>query len=284
MTDPKGFICLNGMFMGEIMRRAIEKPLGTYIIDTRRTETNTAICAFQQQHRFFRYTKDAGENLEVQMSGTLMENNVASLAGKIVSKPVFSHEVYGEGFYSVPLEVRRLSDSYDNIPVLFSERLVSPDLLLEGLYAQVDGQFRSYNNFNSTDGHKLMLTVFAREITLSDEEVEPKNPNQVTLNGYVCRKPMYRTTPFGREISDILLAVNRAYNKSDYIPCIAWGRNARFAGSFEVGDNIRVWGRIQSRSYQKRLSETEVEERVAYEVSISKMEVVKEDAPGESAE
>jgi hypothetical protein len=218
------------------------------------------------------------------MSGTLMENNVASIAGKIVSIPVFSHEVYGEGFYSVTVEVHRLSETYDIIPVMFSERLVSPDLVTEGLYAQVEGQFRSYNNFNSTDGHKLMLTVFTREITLSEEEVEPKNPNQVILNGYVCRKPMYLNTPFGREISDILLAVNRAYNKSDYIPCIAWGRNARFAGTFEVGDNIRIWGRIQSRTYQKRLSESEVEERVAYEVSISKMEVVKEDAAGERPE
>mgnify|MGYP001810311885 CR=1 FL=1 len=218
------------------------------------------------------------------MSGTLMENNVANISGKVVSKPVFSHEVYGEGFYTVAIQVQRLSESYDNIPVMFSERLVSPDRFEEGLFIYVEGQFRSYNNFNSADGHKLMLTVFAREITLSDEEVDQKNPNQVTLNGYVCRKPMYRTTPFGREISDILLAVNRAYNKSDYIPCIAWGRNARFAGNFEVGDNIRVWGRIQSRTYQKRLSETEVEERVAYEVSISKMEVVKEDAPVQNAE
>ncbi len=212
------------------------------------------------------------------MSGTLLDNNVATISGKVVSKPVFSHEVYGEGFYTVSVQVQRLSESFDNIPVMFSERLVPPDNFIENLSIQVEGQFRSYNNFNSTDGHKLMLTVFAREITLSEEEVDQKNPNQVVLNGFVCRKPMYRTTPFGREISDILLAVNRAYNKSDYIPCIAWGRNARFAGSFEVGDNIRVWGRIQSRMYQKRLSETEIEERVAYEVSISKMEVVKEEA------
>ncbi len=211
------------------------------------------------------------------MSGTLMENNVANISGKVASKPEFSHEVYGEGFHTVIIQVPRLSDSFDLIPVMFSERLVPPEHFVEGLYILVEGQFRSYNNFNSSSGHKLMLTVFAREITLSEEEVDQKNPNQVALNGYVCRKPMYRTTPFGREISDILLAVNRAYNKSDYIPCIAWGRNARFAGNFDVGDNIRIWGRIQSRSYQKRLSETEIEERVAYEVSISKIEVVKEE-------
>lgn len=211
------------------------------------------------------------------MSGnTALENNCASISGKVVTNPQFSHEIYGEGFYIVYIRVPRLSDTYDNIPVMFSERLIAPDTINETVYLSVEGQFRSYNNYNSSNGHKLMLTVFAREIEIYEEEVTHKNPNQVSLNGYVCRKPMYRTTPFGREIADILLAVNRAYNKSDYIPCIAWGRNARFAGSFEVGDNIRVWGRIQSRSYQKKISEEDVEERVAYEISVSKMEVVKE--------
>ena len=211
------------------------------------------------------------------MSGNLaLENNSVNLVGKVISSPEFSHEVYGEGFYIVYIQVPRLSDTYDNIPVMFSERLISPDSLVESLYLIVEGQFRSYNNFNSNSGHKLMLTVFAREIEPSEEEVTNKNPNQICLNGFVCRKPMYRTTPFGREIADILLAVNRAYNKSDYIPCIAWGRNARFAGSFEIGDNIRVWGRIQSRLYQKKISDDELEERIAYEISVSKMEVVKE--------
>ena len=210
------------------------------------------------------------------MSGnTALDNNSVSVTGKVASSPEFSHEVYGEGFYIVYLQVPRLSETFDNIPVMFSERLISPDSITDDLYLSVEGQFRSYNNFNSGSGQKLMLTVFAREIEMS-EEVANKNPNQICLNGYVCRKPMYRTTPFGREIADILLAVNRAYNKSDYIPCIAWGRNARFAGSFEIGDNIRVWGRIQSRVYQKKLSEDKVEERVAYEVSVSKMEVIKQ--------
>jgi single-stranded DNA-binding protein len=220
------------------------------------------------------------------MSGTLIDNNTASIYGKIVSKPEFSHEVYGEGFYLVMIQVHRLSDSSDKIPVMFSERLVPVTSFDIGMNATIEGQFRSYNNFNSGDGHKLMLTVFAREFILTEEEVEQKNPNQVILNGFVCRKPMYRTTPFGREIADMLLAVNRAYNKSDYIPCIAWGRNARYAGSFEVGDNIRVWGRIQSRTYQKRISETEIDERIAYEVSISKLEILKsassKDTTGES--
>ncbi|HHY64427.1 MAG TPA: single-stranded DNA-binding protein [Clostridiaceae bacterium] len=210
------------------------------------------------------------------MSGNLaLENNIVSVAGKIITTPEFSHEVYGEGFYIVYIQVPRLSETYDNIPVMFSERLISPDNIVKGKYLIVDGQFRSYNNYNNTGGHKLMLTVFAREIKVSDEEVTNRNPNQICLNGFICRKPVYRTTPFGREIADILLAVNRAYNKSDYIPCIAWGRNARFAGTFEVGDNIRIWGRIQSRVYQKKISETETEERVAYEISVSKMEVIK---------
>lgn len=211
------------------------------------------------------------------MSGiSALENNSVNLVGKVVSSPEFSHEVYGEGFYIVYIQVPRLSENYDNIPVMFSERLVSPDSIEDIHYLVIEGQFRSYNNFNSSSGHKLMLTVFAREIEISEEEVTNKNPNQICLNGFVCRKPMYRTTPFGREIADILLAVNRAYNKSDYIPCIAWGRNARFAGSFEIGDNIRVWGRIQSRTYQKKITEEEIEERVAYEISVSKMEIVKE--------
>ncbi|NLL67968.1 MAG: single-stranded DNA-binding protein [Clostridiaceae bacterium] len=211
------------------------------------------------------------------MSGnSSLENNSVNLVGKVISSPEFSHEVYGEGFYIVYIQVPRLSANYDNIPVMFSERLVSPDSIDETHYLIIEGQFRSYNNFNSNSGHKLMLTVFAREIEISEEEVTNKNPNQICLNGFVCRKPMYRTTPFGREIADILLAVNRAYNKSDYIPCIAWGRNARFAGNFEIGDNIRIWGRIQSRTYQKKISEDETEERVAYEISVSKMEAVKE--------
>lgn len=211
------------------------------------------------------------------MSGiSALENNSVNLVGKVVSSPEFSHEVYGEGFYIVYIQVPRLSDNFDNIPVMFSERLISPDSIEDTHYLVIEGQFRSYNNFNSSSGHKLMLTVFAREIEISEEEVTNKNPNQICLNGFVCRKPMYRTTPFGREIADILLAVNRAYNKSDYIPCIAWGRNARFAGSFEIGDNIRVWGRIQSRTYQKKITEEEIEERVAYEISVSKMEIVKE--------
>ena len=205
------------------------------------------------------------------MVGNIMDNNIATISGKVVSNVEFSHEVYGEGFYYFMLEVPRLSDSSDKIPVTISERLINKDKLEIGTIIEVEGQFRSYNSYNN-EGNRLLLTVFAREITFLDEEKRIKNPNQIYLNGFICKKPIYRTTPFGREITDILLAVNRPYNKSDYIPCIAWGRNARFSESLDVGDNIRLWGRIQSRGYQKKLETGEVLNKVAYEISISKME------------
>jgi len=209
------------------------------------------------------------------MPGNAMENNSASLTGKIISKPEFSHEVYGEGFYNITVEVPRLSNTYDYLPVMFSERLLPLEKFEIGKIVAVDGQFRSYNNYSSEGGHKLLLTVFARDIVIMDPSDEVRVTNSIYLNGFICKNPVYRTTPFGREISDILLAVNRAYNKSDYIPCIAWGRNARYASNFEVGDNIKIWGRIQSRKYQKKLSDGIVEDRIAYEVSISKMEINK---------
>ena len=138
-----------------------------------------------------------------------------------------------------------------------------------GTKVEISGQFRSYNNY-SGEGSRLILTLFAREIALSSEECE----NEIYLNGYICKPAIFRTTPFGREIADILLAVNRAYGKSDYIPCIAWGRNAKFAENLPVGTNIKVWGRMQSRNYQKKLDEETVVEKTAYEVSISKLEMV----------
>jgi len=207
------------------------------------------------------------------MVGNIIENNMATISGKVVSNVEFSHEVYGEGFYYFMLDVPRLSDSSDTIPVTISERLASRDKLEIGTIIEVEGQFRSYNSYNS-EGNRLLLTVFARDITFLEDEKKIKNPNQIYLNGFICKKPVYRTTPFGREITDILLAVNRPYNKSDYIPCIAWGRNARFSEKLSVGDNIKVWGRIQSRTYQKKLESGEVITKVAYEISISKMESV----------
>jgi primosomal replication protein N len=209
------------------------------------------------------------------MVGNIIENNMVTISGKVVSGIEFSHEVYGEGFYYFMLEVPRLSDSNDKIPVTISERLTSKDKLEIGTIIEVEGQFRSYNSYNN-EGNRLVLTVFARDITFLEDEKKIKNPNQIYLNGFICKRPIYRTTPFGREITDLLLAVNRPYNKSDYIPCIAWGRNARFSESLTVGDNIKVWGRIQSRSYQKKLDSGDVLNKVAYEVSVSKMEIVNE--------
>ncbi len=206
------------------------------------------------------------------MVGNIIENNMATISGKVVSNIEFSHEVYGEGFYYFMLEVPRLSESNDKIPVTISERLASKDKLTIGTIIEVEGQFRSYNSYNS-EGNKLLLTVFARDIIFLEDEKKIKNPNQIYLNGFICKRPIYRTTPFGREITDILLAVNRPYNKSDYIPCIAWGRNARFSEKLTVGDNIKVWGRIQSRTYQKKLESGEVINKIAYEVSVSKMEI-----------
>jgi len=206
------------------------------------------------------------------MVGNIIENNMATIAGKVVSELEFSHEVYGEGFYNFMVDVQRLSDSSDVIPVTISERLFTKQKPEIGLFVEVEGQFRSYNSYNN-ESSRLILTLFAREITFLDSEQKIKNPNQIYLNGYICKRPIYRTTPFGREIADILLAVNRPYNKSDYIPCISWGRNARFANELEVGENIKVWGRIQSRTYQKKIGIDEVITRVAYEVSISKIEV-----------
>lgn len=207
------------------------------------------------------------------MVGNIIENNVVTICGKIVSNLQFSHEVYGEGFYYFMVDVPRLSDSFDKIPVTVSERLITKQKLEIGKMIEVEGQFRSYNSYTG-EGNRLILTVFAREINFIDDETRIKNPNQIYLNGYICKRPIYRTTPFGREITDLLIAVNRPYNKSDYIPCIAWGRNARYAENLEIGRNVKVWGRIQSREYQKKLESGEVINKIAYEISISKMEIL----------
>ena len=198
-------------------------------------------------------------------------NNKIYLEGKVISDLEFSHEMYGEGFYNFEFEVSRLSDTSDILVITVSERLIAGIDVSIGSELVVDGQLRSYNKF--VDGaNRLILTVFARDIRQLEER--GKNPNQIFLDGYICKAPVYRTTPYGREIADMLLAVNRLYNKSDYIPTIAWGRNSRFCKSLEVGDNIRIWGRLQSREYQKKVSDTEVVKKIAYEVSISKMERV----------
>lgn len=195
------------------------------------------------------------------------KNNRVYLNGEIVSEAAFSHEVYGEGFYEMSVLVKRLSGQADILPVTISERLIQDKQLGIGSEISAIGQFRSYNKL--VDGKsKLMLTVFVRELLEGETQ---KNPNSVVLSGYICKQPVYRTTPFNREIADLLVAVNRSYNKSDYIPCIAWGRNARFVKNLAVGERIALSGRIQSREYQKKFSETDVRILTAYEVSISKL-------------
>ena len=206
------------------------------------------------------------------MGDKLFENNQVMIAGEIISDFTFSHEVYGEGFYMVDVAVNRLSNFADYIPVMVSERLLDASKDWKGQYISVVGQFRSYNRHEEKK-NRLVLSVFARELSLVQEVDEDVKSNQIFLDGYICKEPIYRKTPLGREIADLLIAVNRSYGKSDYIPCICWGRNARFASTFEVGTHVQIWGRIQSREYVKKINDTDVEQRIAYEVSVSKIEM-----------
>lgn len=219
----------------------------------------------------------------MNMDTNYLDNNYLVLVGKVANEKKFSHEVYGERFYLFNIEVPRLSGVSDIIPITVSERLISGIDISVGNRVLVKGQFRSYNTYENGK-NKLVLTVFAKDIiageNIEEEEQELKKEsisNEVTLIGYICKKPIYRQTPFKREIADILLAVNRAYNKSDYIPCIAWGRNARFCQNIEVGTCVKIVGRVQSRVYEKKLEDGTVQERVAYEVSVGSMEIINED-------
>ena len=213
------------------------------------------------------------------METNYSDNNHLMLVGKVTSEKRFSHETYGEKFYIFDLEVARLSDTTDIITVTASERIINDDLLTIGNKLIIKGQFRSYNSYEN-ERNKLILTVFAKDVLtedkLTEEELEQtkKTSNEVRLLGYICKNPIYRQTPFGREIADVLLAVNRAYNKSDYIPSIAWGRNARFCQNLAVGTEVKVVGRVQSRNYEKKHEDGTIENRVAYEVSISSLEVL----------
>ncbi|MBO5352294.1 MAG: single-stranded DNA-binding protein [Lachnospiraceae bacterium] len=210
------------------------------------------------------------------MTDKVFDNNQVTIAGEVMGGFTFSHDVFGEGFYLMEISVGRLSESNDIIPIMVSERLVDVKKDYTGMYAVVNGQFRSYNRHEESR-NRLVLSVFAREIEMLDAPANETRPNYIFLDGFVCKPPIYRKTPLGREIADVLLAVNRPYGKSDYIPCICWGRNARFAEGFQVGEHIQIWGRIQSREYQKKISETEFEKRVAYEVSVSKLECLGEE-------
>ena len=206
------------------------------------------------------------------MTDKLFENNQVSMMGEIVSEFQFSHEVFGEGFYMVELAVNRLSNYSDYIPLMISERLIDTEQDYTGQLIRVSGQFRSYNRHEEKK-NRLVLSVFVRELEFDENE----KTNQIFLDGYICKEPIYRKTPLGREIADVLLAVNRSYGKSDYIPCICWGRNARFASGFTVGSHIQIVGRVQSREYVKRIDEENVEHRVAYEVSVSKVDLLEND-------
>ena len=225
------------------------------------------------------------------MDTNYLENNYLTLVGKVTGEKKFSHEIYGERFYVFELSIPRLSGNADIIPVTASERLLNDEMLQEGKKLLVRGQFRSYNSYEN-ERNKLILTVFAKDIVEAEENEDEENEkalkdtvtNEVVLIGYVCKKPIYRQTPFGREIADLLLAVNRAYNKSDYIPTIAWGRNARFCQNLEVGVQVKIIGRVQSRTYEKKFEDGTVEKRVAYEVSVASLEVINEDQPEETSE
>lgn len=213
------------------------------------------------------------------MLDKVIENNRVCIIGEIVSEFTFSHEVFGEGFYIANVSVNRLSDMVDVIPLMISERLIDVTKDYRGMKIEVAGQFRSYNRHEGTK-NKLVLSIFVRELRFLEEDEMPEEQsksNQIFLDGYVCKPPIYRKTPLGREIADVLVAVNRPYGKSDYIPCIAWGRNARFAGGLEVGSHLQVSGRVQSREYTKKIGEDEAERRVAYEVSVSKIDLVEDE-------
>ena len=188
------------------------------------------------------------------MTDKVIENNQVIIMGEIISDFQFSHEIFGEGFYMVDVNVPRLSDSCDVIPLMVSERLIDVNEDYRGQGIMVQGQFRSYNRHENVSGqglmmrkNKLVLSVFARELEFVDEMPESSKTNQIYLDGYICKEPIYRKTPLGREIADLLLAVNRPYGKSDYIPCICWGRNARYVSGFDVGQHVQLIGRIQSR-------------------------------------
>lgn len=190
------------------------------------------------------------------MSDKIIENNQVTIMGEVASRFTFSHEVFGEGFYMVDVLVKRLSNSEDRIPLMISERLIDVTKDYTGEFIMASGQFRSYNRHEEHKNH-LVLSVFVREVAFVDEELDGAKTNNILLDGYICKAPVYRKTPLGREIADLLLAVNRPYGKSDYIPCICWGRNARYASGFAVGEHVQILGRIQSREYVKKLSETE---------------------------
>lgn len=200
-----------------------------------------------------------------------MENNNITISGKIVSDLELSHEVYNEKFYKFYIKSERLSNQEDILPVIISERMINLDELEENKNIRIDGQFRSYNE-QRENGNKLVLSIFVKGIDFISDD-DSLTQNDANFIGYVCKNPIYRKTPLGREIADVLIAVNRTYKKSDYIPCILWGRNAKYCENLEVGTKVKVNGRIQSRNYEKKLDENNIIKKTAYEVSVSKFAV-----------
>ena len=207
------------------------------------------------------------------MNSDVIANNKAELAGTVIRPFTISHELYGEKFYTTEVKAKRLSDSEDIIPVIVSERLIDVEYDYTGSYVHIEGQFRSYNEKHGVR-MKLVLMLMAKKIEMVEGE---EMVNTIFLDGFVCKKPVYRVTPLGKEISDVLLAVNRTHGKSDYIPCVCWGSNAKMAGDFEVGDRIAINGRMQSRVYEKKIEDGTVEKHVAYEVSVGKLKKVEQD-------
>ena len=203
----------------------------------------------------------------------IFENNIVEIAGEVVTEPEYSHEAFGERFYIFSISVKRLSGMLDIIPVTISERSINIGEIRVGKRFKIYGQFRSFNKHMEHE-RRLILSVFARDIMEIDDTQLDVNENYIFLDGYLCKEPIYRKTPLEREIADLLVAVNRSYGKSDYIPCIAWGRTARYTSELDVSSHVKIFGRIQSREYQKRISDTETETRTAYEVSVSGIELV----------
>lgn len=198
-----------------------------------------------------------------------MENNTVVLAGEVAGTPAYSHETFGEGFYVFNMNVPRASGTIDTVPVMVSDRMCNIESIKAGSLYEVEGQFRSYNKHEKSK-NRLVLSVFAMGMRELDED-EYAGENHVMIEGYVCKETVYRQTPLGREIADLLIAVNRAYGKSDYIPCICWGRNAKYASTLEVGQKLRLNGRIQSREYVKKTGEDNTETRVAFELSVGQI-------------
>lgn len=200
--------------------------------------------------------------------------NSIHLRGHVCQPLQFGHELFGEQFFVTTLRVPRLSGAEDFLPVTLSERLLIDEPIAAGSVLCLDGQLRSYNKVVEGSG-RLLITAFAQRLLPEEDD---KNPNRVQLTGALCKAPSYRTTPFGREIADLMLAVNRSYGKSDYIPCITWGRTARYAANLKIGDKVQLVGRFQSRNYQKQLPDGTVLNKVAYEVSVSRLSAMKEDS------